>query len=72
MPKHDLVDLSEEWTPPTGIQTVKKGSRELYQYVFEKGGGRFVNTNKICKTCKYRGQCYTGAHASVGACINYE
>lgn len=53
---------------PTGVEAIKKGGQEVYRYLFEKGAGRFVNTNKACRGCPQMKNCYAGKHALVGHC----
>jgi len=58
----------EDWWEPTGIQVIKKGNREFYKYRYEKGAGRFVNTNRFCVGCSIIGECYAGKHSCVPYC----
>lgn len=58
----------EVFTEPTGIREVREKGVTLYRYVFGKGEGRMVNTNKCCKNCPRRGDCYVGQHAALVAC----
>lgn len=70
MAKQETQTLLGDWQEPTGVGASKKGSRELYRYVYDKGAGRFVNTNKACRGCPDTSTCYTGKHALVAYCSN--